>query len=149
MMNKKTLLKILYVLLVLLLLAFIFGNSMKSIPASTEQSDGIREYLNKIFSSLGLKIYLSEVFVRKTAHFLEFFTVGFVLSLSKIVFDTKKIRNVHIAFLSCLVAMTDETIQYFYERGSMLLDVWLDFSSALVGLLLFCVIYRISNRKKH
>jgi VanZ family protein len=45
--------------------------------------------------------------------------------------------------------MTDETIQYFTQRGSRLLDVWLDFSGALTAIIIFYFIYKLIKNKRH
>jgi len=145
-MNKKKLIKILYCVYLLLYICFIFSNSIKSRELSANDSNYILNALNNFLELIHIPIVLSGLFVRKLAHFTEFFILG--LSLSGYLIINKKIeRNnfIQISFLSCLVAMTDETIQYFSGRGSMLLDVWLDFSSAVLAIFL---IYLFRERKQ-
>ena len=147
---KKTIIKeILYIVYLILLIAFIFGNSFASIEESAEDSGRILAFINNILNSLRIPIEFSEFFIRKTAHFIEFFTLGASVFGYVVLFKKVTIPNViYSIFTSCLIAMLDETIQYFTNRGSMLLDVWLDFFAALISIVLLYVLYRIKSTLK-
>ena len=136
-MKKKTLFKTLYIVYILGIIAFIFSNSLPSIEESAETSGRLLSFINNILESLKLPIMESDVFIRKAAHFAEFFVLGASIC-GYSYFDKKCDFNymVKSILFSCLVAMSDETIQYFTGRGSMLLDVWLDLFGATVGILI-------------
>ena len=145
----QTILKILYILLVVLFIAFIFSNSLESRETSTSKSTGVLKAINEILENINSPITLKEVFIRKCAHFTEFFILGSLLfGLLCMYKCVNKSNLVYAGFFGCLVAMTDETIQYFSNRGSMLLDVWLDFIAASCALLIFGSIYFAYKKRK-
>jgi len=78
--------------------------------------------------------------LRKCAHFSEFFVLGVLSSLTLL--QTKLSRRKLIGMLFCLVvAAMDETIQLFVsERAGRLMDVMIDGSGALVGLVMVFVV---------
>ena len=146
-MKKKYLKKILYFLYLLLILAFIFGNSIASREDSANQSGAIVESINHILHKVNSPFLIKDIVVRKLAHFTEFFILG-ASFFGYWVLDKKVsfINTFYSVFASCIVAMTDETIQIFSNRGSMLLDVWLDFFSATLAIFTFYLIYTIKHK---
>ncbi len=149
--KKRTIIKILYCVYLVALVCFIFSNSMASKTESAGVSMGILSAINNLIKSIGIPFEFSHSFIRKLAHVIEFMTLG--ISLFGFLGINKKIniRNcIYSAFFACIVAMTDEMIQYFYERGSMVTDVWLDFLSAVAGILIAYIFYRfiLSKKKK-
>ena len=118
-------------------LCFIFSQSMRSIPDSREQSSRVmallRPFLEFFVGEGNVTLYL----VRKLAHFVEFFALGAELAALCLLWERPVLWAL---FAGLLAAMTDETIQIFYDRGSQVQDVWLDFSAVLTaGVLGFCV----------
>lgn len=146
-MKKKYVKKILYCLYLLLLLAFIFGNSIASREDSANQSGAIVESINQILQKVNSPFLIKDIVVRKLAHFTEFFILG-ASFFGYWVLDKKVtgINTFYSVFASCIVAMTDETVQIFSNRGSMLLDVWLDFFSATLAIYTFYLIYTIKHK---
>ena len=127
----------------------IFSNSMASKDESAGVSMGILAALNNFIKSIGIPFQFSHLFVRKMAHVIEFMTLGISLFGFLVINKKINVRNcTYLAFFACIVAMTDETIQYFYERGSMVTDVWLDFLSSAVGILIAYIFYRVFSSKK-
>ena len=147
-MKKRPLFRLVYNLIIISVIIFIFSNSVLSVEQSSNASGRVLTLVNDILEKLNSPFLLSVVFVRKAAHFIEYFTLGALLAGDVILFKERSIKYfVYYTFASCLVAMTDETIQYFTNRGSMLLDVWLDlFAAALAVLLVF--VFNIKNTKK-
>lgn len=146
--TKSTIFRILYILLIIATILFIFSNSLDSKDESSLKSSGVHEIINNVLKFLHSPFLLSEYFVRKAAHFTEFFILGSLLFgytalEKKVVFQ----NEIYACFISCIVAMTDETIQYFSNRGSMLLDVWLDFSAATIAIIFFYCIYILRKKK--
>ena len=146
--KKRPLIRLVYNLIIISVIIFIFSNSVLSVEQSSNASGRVLTFVNGILEKLNSPFVLSVVFVRKAAHFIEYFTLGALLAGDVILFKERSVKYfVYYTFASCLVAMTDETIQYFTNRGSMLLDVWLDlFAAALAILLVF--VFNIMNTKK-
>lgn len=150
--SRETITKIIrvaYLLMVILLIAYIFSNSIESKAESSSKSNSVVEVINKSLKKINPKFQVTDLFVRKSAHFAEFFVLGaslfgYLLLLNKVSFHT----SFYMIFISCLTAMTDETIQYFSKRGSMLLDVWLDLCASVIAIGLFYLIYKYIKRKK-
>ena len=84
---------------------------------------------------------VTEHFVRKLAHFTEFFVLGLELAVLFCSFSSKPI------LFSLLVALTDETIQLFTGRGSQVKDVWLDFFGACTGYFMGMVALRLIQKR--
>ena len=126
-MNKRRL--ILFLALSLWML-FIFGHSLQPAAASTQESDGVRQLL-----SLLLRCELSSTFVRKTAHFVEFWVLGALAACFFAGWAGRWPRTLfHSAVLGMTAALCDETIQLFVAgRDGRILDVWLDFAGAITG----------------
>ncbi len=146
-MNNKIVKKILYFVYLLLLLSFIFGNSIASREDSANQSGAIVESINNFLEKVNSPFMIKHVVVRKLAHFTEFFVLGASLFGYLLIDKVVSLNNTfYTVFASCIVAMTDETIQHFSNRGSMLLDVWLDFFSATLAIYTFYLVYTIRHK---
>ena len=131
----------------LLVVCFIFGNSLESRAESSQRSNRIVELLEPI---LGPLFDHSEeklsVFVRKTAHVLEFAALGFCLAgLADGCWRRFwKRKTVVLPLLAVLVvAGADEVIQSFNDRACMAGDVVLDFFGGLFGLAVCCVAFEV------
>ena len=138
-------------MLSLMTVAFIWGNSLKSIPESAAQSSQAAEAVRPVLDPQEkMEKTVFHDFVRKLAHVVEFlalglFVGGFAICLG---LELKK-RFVSLPMLiALLVAVGDEFIQHFTERGSLVTDVVLDFAGALAGLLLAAIFYKIIQKIK-
>ena len=143
-MEKKHLRKhfALYLCLVILNLAFIWGNSFVPGEISGEISGGIFEVVSDLFAVFGDK---GQFVLRKLAHFSEYTALGFFLGG---IFTAQGQKGIHRFTMPLLcglfAACVDETIQIFAEaRGSSLIDVWLDTSGVCFGLLVHEVLHRL------
>lgn len=147
-MKKKTLIKTLYIAYLLFIIVFIFSNSLPSIEESAETSGRLLTFINNILEMLKIPVMESDTFIRKTAHFAEFFVLGASL-IGYYNIDKKcNCNNVIKSILFvCIIAMTDETIQHFTGRGSLVLDVWLDLFGGTVGILSLFQVFNTYNRK--
>ena len=135
-----------FALLSALTIAFIWGNSLPSIPESAAQSTAVAEKVQPIVDpQQKIEPPIFHDYLRKAAHVAEFallglFVCGFTICLG---LEQKK-RLISLPMLIVLaVAVGDEFIQYFAKRGSAVTDVVLDFSGALFGLLISATVYRI------
>ena len=132
---------VLKLLLVLCMLAFIWGHSM--MPADLSQLESgwflelvrpLVEAVQRVLESRGVTM-TQDYLVRKMAHFTEYAVLG---ALMMVLFTRRDMRcRVILPALACLaVAFIDEGIQMFAEgRGPGLNDVALDFAGACAGML--------------
>lgn len=121
---------------------FIFSNSMKTANVSSGASGRVLLLLQKVLRHLGhpgLAARLTDHIVRKMAHFCEYALEGFFLLLVTGALAGRRRRLLPYlswpALLGVLTALTDETIQLFFDgRGSQVTDVWIDFAGVLTGM---------------
>ncbi len=142
------------VLLLGLTLAFIFSNSMESAVESQKKSETVLERVWILLEFVVGKGNVTDHLVRKLAHFTEFFVLGLELSALSFLHYSLK-RSIYFSlslplFCGLLAALTDETIQIWYARGSQVLDVWLDFAGICVGVGIVFVVWQVLKRRwKH
>lgn len=132
-MKKKNVLTSILLCLILLTVCFIFSNSMESIPDSRTRSEGLLTLLRPLLEFFVGKGNATNHLIRKLAHFAEFFALGAELSALCLLWSKPLLWTL---FAGLLTALTDETIQIFYGRGSQVQDVWLDFSAVIFSVLL-------------
>ena len=134
-------------LLVGLMLAFIWGNSLLTGTDSGNMSGGILQWLN---SFLKLDLQRAEMLhhlIRKAAHFTEFACLGGLLAW-RCSMDAQKHPFAFPALLSMAAGLVDETIQLFTpDRGPSLTDVWIDTSGAVTGIMLLILGHHLIKRK--
>lgn len=144
--------------MVVLTVGFIWGNSCFSQQDSAEQSSGVLELLRKIFTAIGAEntglFLFIEQYVRKIAHFSEYFLLGTEAALlflhDGFRFSFQRLWN---AFsFSLAVAVADETIQMFTGRGPAVKDVLIDSSGASCGIFIVflfgCLFLSIRKKSK-
>ena len=137
--------------LIILVLAFIWGNSLLSPEASWAVSEAVKAVLLALLPGGGSGgggegAGLLGVLVRKAAHFTEFALLGALL--------TARQRGLPGArtlppLAALLAALADETIQYFTGRTSSVFDVWLDFAGAAVGIIFVRGFTALTERKNN
>ena len=109
-------------------MAVIFLHSLQPGDVSAAESGRVLALLRKIVPGI------SELFVRKAAHFCEFFVLGYLLWKTH-----KKCRRPWLPALAggLLTAMADEGIQRFVpERSGEIKDVLLDFAGVCLAVLI-------------
>ncbi len=150
MKNKSIIFKrIIFTTLTLFLVGFIFYNSALDADESTVYSSGVLSIIEDFFHSLRINITISENFVRKCAHFAEFFTLGALLSFTVQSYINKlNYKFLSAPLLGLAVACIDETIQlYSAGRSGQLSDVILDFFGVCTAVLLFYLISKCVKKK--
>ncbi len=155
-MRKKVL-----TILMILLLVFIWGNSMLSRETSGRISDTVMGWMNRAAAALGLgedyftimvdldddgELDPSSHIVRKIAHVTEFALLGALLWLR--LESTGRKRVLTTFFLSAAAAGTDELIQFFFDRGSQIRDVAIDSGGAALGISLAVLISALRKKRK-
>lgn len=141
-----------YAALSLLVVCFIFWNSLQNAEASNAQSDGLLVWLKPLLAPLfGGSEELMYVFVRKAAHFVEFAALGLCLGGLTDGLHRRFWRGSLVffpLFVVLSVAVTDEFIQSFSDRTSAVKDVILDFSGGVFGLAAACIIFAALYARK-
>ena len=142
---------VLPILLTLLWLSFIFGNSLKTGEQSSEQSGKVHEVVNEVAQSIGIEEPISEHTVRKSAHFLEFAVLGGLICIDlwafKLISLKKKLhKSVLLSLLAlpicALLASIDELLQKTSDgRGPYVTDALIDTSGSASAILLFILVF--------
>lgn len=141
-MTKKRIYGVLFVLV----LCFIWGNSMLSKEMSHAISSLVASFIGG-GSGTGDE---GHHIVRKLAHFIEFTALGATghLFFESLMPDKHK-RYITLALIGVATPLIDETIQIFSGRGPALSDVWIDIAGYTLGaLVVFAVLYVVSKASK-
>ena len=145
-MRKTEKRKIVYVVvLAALIFAWtltIFAQSAKSGEESTDDTNKVMEIIEEVAESVGLDAEVSTHFVRKTAHFLEYFVLGVLTSLLFLTLGGGW-RFCGGFIYAVSVAFCDEfAVQRFSEgRAPQFTDVLIDSAGALSGLLVILAVF--------
>ncbi len=125
--------------------AYIWHNSMENAVQSSARSGQVTVILNKILADIskGGKISITEVFVRKSAHFAEYFLESILAVLLFQAYYLKPLKRWWAVLLvGVFTAVVDESIQLFsMGRSAALLDVGIDMLGFSSGMLLAFIIY--------
>ena len=137
--------RVIFTMALIACIVFIFSNSMQMGAVSEGTSGRVLRLVQRALTRLGmpeLAAHVTQHFIRKLAHFCEYTLEGFLLMLCLRVYTRHFLRHVSWPVLGgLLTALVDETIQlYSPGRSSQVLDVWLDFSGVLCGLLVGLVL---------
>ena len=144
-------------LAILLILIFIFGNSLLSGEESGEMSASVLDFLDPALRPIGELISPEPVTedqlhhaVRKLAHFTEFACLGFfsALLLWQCLSTLRTTYFGYLLFGTLMSAVCDEFLQSFTGRGPSVRDVMLDFSGALTGILLLWLLTELIRKHK-
>ena len=133
----------LLIVLLILLLAFIWGHSCMPVAASQAESSRVLDLLAPLLGPILGPENVTMHLVRKMAHFAEFCCLGLLLAPLPPLTLRGRLLAGNLALLTALV---DETIQIFSGRGPAIADVWLDFAGAAAGIVL-CSLLLLLRRK--
>ena len=147
-MMKRTKIRMaLCITLIVLLLTFIWGNSLLPGEVSGAFSRWVKELLSRLFGLPSGDPEAGHGLLRKLAHFTEFTCLGVSLC-----WLFSMLRKKFYIPLLCgfLVACTDETIQCFIpDRGPALKDVTIDTAGVAVGIALLMAAAAIYQKRKN
>ena len=133
--------------LAVLLLCFIWGNSLLPGEISGAFSDWVRDLLAALFPGEVPGVTTGGGLLRKIAHFSEFALLGMCLVWRFGMLEKEKILALAWGFRAACV---DEAIQVFVPgRGPSLKDVAIDTCGAAVGICLLLSVCKIVERTKH
>ena len=138
---KKTLFR----LPVIVMIIFIFSNSLTPAAASNSASLSITDRLLPFldFFHLSLSSGTLNFIVRKLAHFSEYAFLG-ILVMNAVHFAPLKIRNAEL-FLFLCIPVVDESLQLITEgRSCELRDMMIDTAGLSAGILFTALVIRIA-----
>lgn len=146
--KNKYYINIVFVVLNILALIFIFSRSLATEEISKNESGAATGLLNFLFP-----FDLSENFVRKLAHFVEFAGLGVITALMVFSFYRKAFKGTFVMlFITLMSAVIDEYIQLDVQgRSGQVSDVVLDFSGSITGVIITSALLAVAvciRRKK-
>ncbi len=130
--------------MIVLVILFIWGNSVMPASVSSLESNRLYQLILPLAKPLHLEGFL-EVYIRKVAHFVEYFVLGALMSAHALLGLRKRARtSLWVLLAGAAVAVVDESIQLFAEgRSCQVSDMLLDCSGVLAALVLAQLIYSI------
>ena len=138
-----------YLILTLLWTAGIFLHSAMPAAASNAESGGVLAVVQMILP------WITHGVLRKAAHFSEYGLLGVEFSLLLGLQYDKNGKNLQhgrnlldFPLIGMLCAVTDETIQIFSGRGSLVSDVWIDTAGFSTGFFLTVLLFLFINHCK-
>ncbi len=144
--------RVIWTALLLLHIGFIYHNSLTPAVVSSQQSGTVLAMARSILAGIGLpEAWLTEHIVRKTAHFVEYALLGFLLWNSLRCYRPVRMFWMALeAWLTVLVPLVDETLQLVTEgRSGQVDDVWLDISGVCFGTLCAFIVWKLWKRRKN
>ena len=139
-MKKHIFWKNAFLILSGLVVSVIFGHSLMSKAASREESAMVVGTVQQVLTQIHVEAvsFPLHAFVRKMAHFIEFSALGVCIGGYAVNLGLIRGRKYIAlpAFLTLLIAVSDEYIQTFSGRGGLVTDIVIDYSGAVFGLLL-------------
>jgi len=134
-------------ILIILWCMFIFYQSDKPADQSKASSGFFTTAVNNLIEKTvgNDALTISENFIRKTAHFIEYMILGILLFNAVKTLGNRSKYLVVSTLAGALYAVTDEIHQYFVPgRAMRYCDVFIDTAGVLTGVLL---VYIVSARK--
>ena len=146
----KWIVRILLTALTAATVTFIFCHSAVDAEVSTEQSDAAMGWIDGILRCFGIEAEMSELVIRKLAHFIEYFVLGILLSLTAYAYVRRRGRMLLIALPAGLaIAVIDELIQLGSEgRACEVRDMLLDYCAVLTASLMIMLILYLTARRR-
>lgn len=122
--------------------AFIFFNSLTPAEISSKESGLIVNIFSNILDEFEINfLTVTEIFIRKAAHFTEYTILGIILY--------KTFSGSAKYTLAYFVPLVDETLQLFTEgRSGQISDVWLDISGAAFGILIMYAVFWFRKKRE-
>ena len=129
--------------LIVLILCFIWGNSLLPGEISGKVSDWVKERLTALLPGEVPGVTTGGGLLRKIAHFTEFAALGFCLTWR---FGMLEKRKSNALVFGALAACVDETIQLFVpDRGPAIRDVVIDTCGVLAGMSMLLLAHKFTR----
>lgn len=144
-LNIRKVAQIVLLLLIFLTVAFILIQSMIPPEESQKESDTVGDIIADIIPPETPPGEYIQINLRKIAHFVEFAILGVFTSLY-VIFYLGKFKAMALTFPAALIlALLDETVQIFSERGPSVKDVWIDFLGFAIVCVLSYTVYGVTK----
>lgn len=142
-MNTK---KRMFLIIIVFTVLFIWSNSLKTGDASMNSSNGLKQIILDLLKSFGINLENSFFieYIRKFAHFTEYFILGGELYLYRYFYLKKSLSTfLNITYIGVFTAFFDETIQLIpsLERSGEVSDVWIDIFGVLLAFLILKILF--------
>ncbi len=146
----RTIRIVFFSVLSLLIICFIFSNSLPSIPESRETSLSVAALLRPLLDPhRRMEDETFHVLIRKIAHFVEFSALGVSLTGLSAQFERKRRYLFGTPAVGAVfVAFCDEGLQFFTGRGNSIIDVLIDSAGAFCGVLFVAAICWLQSLRK-
>ena len=132
--------------LIVLILCFIWGNSLLPGSVSGAISDAVKALLAFLLPGEVPGVTTGGGLLRKIAHFAEFAALGWCLTWR---FGMLEKRKSNALAFGVLAACVDETIQLFVpDRGPAIRDVLIDTCGVAAGILLLVLVHKFTKTTK-
>lgn len=141
----KKFFRILHIAVIVLTICFVFSNSLMPDAKSSAQSDFVGDVLTDVITDGGSKplegrAWKFIIYIRKVAHFVEYFFLSSVITLFAVLFCRSNWRRLLVILITVPVAFIDEGLQFLTTRSPSLKDVLLNCWGGLWGFLIVAVI---------
>lgn len=135
--------------LIVLNLIFIFVQSIIPPEESAKESGAVSDVIEEFIPPETKPGEFVQINIRKIAHFVEFATLGALVSAYLVLFMRKQIAIIMSFPAALIVGFFDESIQLISGRGASVKDVWIDFFGfvcASVFLYTVCLIFYLIRK---
>lgn len=149
--KKRKIAVAIIIVFILLTVAFIWYNSLKTQTQSSASSGKVYETVKDVVDSVFGEdvVPVTHKGVRKTAHFSEFALLGAEFCMLFIAMGKENFKGyLHVLPYGVFVAAMDEGLQTLSDRGAAFTDVLIDFSGYLTATAVFFVIFLIKLKIK-
>ena len=135
--------------LLIVCLAFIWGNSLTNGEDSGNLSGGVMAWINTFLRLDSAGADMLHWLIRKGAHFTEFACLGLLLTWLFGMMGEKKGHLFCMPLLfGMMAACADETIQVFTpDRGPSPIDIWIDTCGVAAGIMILILGYHYVCKK--
>lgn len=141
--------KLMLVAVTILATCFIFYQSLQPAVVSGSYSYSLLMVLREWLSFIPLLDDLTNHYLRKTAHWFEFFLQSLFLSVVFFQFSAKRRNFLYVLLLGLLTAVFDEFIQLFVPgRAGMVQDILLDYSGTISGVIMYMLCRFVLKKAK-
>lgn len=144
-MQKKTLIRNIVFILILMWMSIVFQLSNQQ----SNKSTGLSQRITKIFVSEE-KVEIVEPYIRKIAHLSEYALGGILFLSFFLTYDYSDKKRILLSLLfGTGYATLDEIHQLFIDgRAGQIKDVYIDTIGVLIGICIAMIIYKISKQNK-
>ena len=140
------------VALIVLTIAYIWLNSVKTQAESAESSEPVYETIQKVADDVFGEgtVEITHDWVRKFAHFFEFAALGAEFCVLYILLKRQSLGGfIEMLPFGLYVSVIDEGIQMLSDRGPEVRDIFIDYGGYLAATLAFFIVFLIRRAIKN